>query len=869
MGVVTLRRVRAKPVWVLQGRGPGRVPLAALLLVPLLFPAGPPARGEGAGDPANLMEKLREQAKLREQQEEREFRRLVDQGRELLAQRANDRAQRVLARAARLRPNDEECARLLARAEAAAPVAGNGLPATAGSEKLIERLRDEQQSKNALLHVQLGSSLFEADKALKAGDHERAIEHASRVLDSVSYVTDAARAAKLRGDAEAVLAAARAASDKAKAAGLQAAVAEHKSRAAQDKSASLLALNRQGWDLVDQGDGEKALALAEDMLRLEPGNRMATYLAEKARGLLDARGDAAKVRADRKEGERKILDQLDSEFRDFKDAKPKIVLPGKKHPSDIVARSEHPVEAWEQQYRAKLSEPVEAELRNATIAEACRYLSAAADCTMVLDPSVAKDTRRLNFPKMSLSLENWLRWICRFTKASYTLRDHAILVTTRGGVLDQPLTRSYDLSNLLIPTRAIRTAFNGGTQTDDQAPRARDLAAGRPEPREEEAKPVPEDAAGEAWVRFIRNTVSPETWEDPTKDLGKEAVLQARQPYTINYRNGRIVVVHVPDVHEQIERLLSDFRRSRNLQVHIFSRFLVVSTDFLEQYSLDLVGQGFNLADYDVTLGPTIDPVTGVVMTPTATDSVYGFVGKPNDPWQQGLNPPRSSVVGYLYNDSGVSVGGEGELGLGAGDPLTIRCARMGSHACNALLQTAVKRRKGTVLSAPRLTCFNTQRANFQAVTNYNYVRSLNSDGEPEIGNVPDGIIFDVQPFVSSDRRYITLILQPQMRTLRNSSTLQTSGLTYAAAGLIAYRRVNLPDTELRSIATTVTIPDGGTMLVGGLSTVRERSGEAGVPLMHDIPLLKFLFREWTQFDSRNSLLVLVTAEIVPDIFEE
>jgi type II secretory pathway component GspD/PulD (secretin) len=66
-----------------------------------------------------------------------------------------------------------------------------------------------------------------------------------------------------------------------------------------------------------------------------------------------------------------------------------------------------------------------------------------------------------------------------------------------------------------------------------------------------------------------------------------------------------------------------------------------------------------------------------------------------------------------------------------------------------------------------------------------------------------------------------------------------------------------------------VTIPDGGTMLVGGLSTVRERSGEAGVPLMHDIPLLKFLFREWTQFDSRNSLLVLVTAEIVPDIFEE
>ncbi len=348
--------------------------------------------------------------------------------------------------------------------------------------------------------------------------------------------------------------------------------------------------------------------------------------------------------------------------------------------------------------------------------------------------------------------------------------------------------------------------------------------------------------------------MAPDTWEEPNKDMVK----QARPGYTINYRNGRIVVVHTPEVHEQIERLLNDFRRARNLQVHIFARFLVVQTDFLERYDLDLVGQGFDLATHDLTLG-----------TGTTGPEGYGYVSDPTDMWQTGATPPRKSLIGYLYNDSGVALGGEGELGLGAGDPLTIRCAKMGSHACNALLTAAVKRRKGTVLTAPRLTCFNTQRANFQAVTNYNYIRSLNSDGEPEIGNVPDGIIFDVQPFVSSDRRYITLVLQPQMRTLMNSSTLQTSGFTYATTGLLAYRRVNLPDTVLRSIATTVTIPDGGTMLVGGLATVRERSGEASVPILHDLPLLKYLFREWTQFDSRESLLILVTAEIVPDIFEE
>ncbi|HUT36187.1 MAG TPA: hypothetical protein VNE39_22050 [Planctomycetota bacterium] len=820
-----------------------------VFVLPLLLPVAPPARGEGAADPASVLESLREKRKLQAQEEERQFRRLVEEGRGLLAQHAYDQAKRVLAQAAKMRPADDECARLLAQA-------GAVNPATATSEKLIERLKDEQHSKNALLHVQLGGSLFEAEKALKAGDHARALECAQRVLDSVAYVTEADRAARLRADAEAVLAAARAASDKAKADNVQAVLAQHKARAAQDKSASLLALNRQGWDHIEGGDGEKALADADEMLRIEPGNRQAIYLRQKAGRIAGKDKDVVALKAEREETTRKLLvDQLNDEMIVPKDAKAKIVLSGKRHPKDFVARDEHPIEAWEQQYRAKLRTDVEVELRDATIADACRYLSAAADCTMVLDPSVARDTRRLTLPKMTMSLEHALRWVCRFTKATYTLRDHAILVTTRGGLLDEPVTKNYDLSSLLIPTRCIRTAFNGGSQADDQSGGAREIvASSRPAFREEETSVVAEDAVGETWVRFIRSTVAPETWEEANRD----AVAQARQPYTINYRNGRIVVVHTPEVHEQVERLLNDFRRARNLQVHIFARFLVIQTDFLERYDLDLVGQGFDLANDDVTLA-----------TGTSGPGVYGFVSEPADLWQTGATPPRHSIIGYLFNDSGVSLGGEGELGLGAGDALSIRCSRMGSRACNALLQAAVKRRKGTVLTAPRLTCFNTQRANFQAVTNYNYIRSLNSDGEPEIGNVPDGIIFDVQPFVSSDRRYITLVLQPQMRTLRNSSTLQTAGFTYASTGLLAYRRVNLPDTELRSIATTVTIPDGGTMLVGGLSTVRERSGEAGVPILHDIPLLRYLFREWTQFDSRQSLIVLVTAEIVPDIFEE
>ena len=816
------------------------------LVVPLFAAAAPVGRAEGANDPASVLEQLREKRKQEDARQERDFQALIEQGRAFLGQQAHEDAKRVLTQAARLRPGDEACARLLAQAGAASPAAA--------PDKLLTDIREQHQSKDTMLQVQLGASLFEAEKALKAGDHARALEHAERVLEGVAYVTEADRAARLRAQADTIAASARKAAERTQASDLQNAVAAHKERATEDKAATLATLKRQGWVLRDTGEPDKALNVADEMLRLDPGNRQALYLRQEARRIAGAKDDVATIKKERKDLENKLLiNQLEEEMTVPKDAKAKIVLPGNKKAGDLVKLSVNSMEPWERELRAKLNEAVEVDFKETTLADACRALARAADCTVMVDPSVANDSRRFTLPKMKVSLEHALRWVCRFGKCSFSLRDHAILVTTPGGVLDEPVTKYYDIASLLAPGRNVKTTFNGGTQADNHTAGIRDLVASTQSAGSDpERDPVAEDAMGQGWARFIRSTVAPETWEEP----GKDDVRQQASGYTINYRNGRIVIVHTPEVQEQVERLLNDFRRARTLQVHILARFLVVQTDFLEQYNLDLVGPNFDLAADELTLGTGTSPAAN-----------YGYVSEPTDLWQTGGTPPEKSRIGYLFNDSRVSVGGEGELN-GTG-PLEIRWAHAGRRTVNALLQAVAKRRKGTILAAPRLTCFNTQRANFQAITNYNYVRSINSDGEPQIGNVPDGIVFDVQPFVSTDRRYITLVLQPQMRTLRNRE-FQNQAFEYATGVTVPIiRRVNLPDTELRSLATTVTIPDGATMLVGGLSVVRERSGEGSVPFLHDIPLLKYIFREWTSFDTRNSLVVLVTAEIVPDIFEE
>ena len=64
-------------------------------------------------------------------------------------------------------------------------------------------------------------------------------------------------------------------------------------------------------------------------------------------------------------------------------------------------------------------------------------------------------------------------------------------------------------------------------------------------------------------------------------------------------------------------------------------------------------------------------------------------------------------------------------------------------------------------------------------------------------------------------------------------------------------------------------MPNGGTMLIGGLTEVESRDSAAGIPFVEHIPLLGKIFRSTDQLAGRRTLLMLLTAETVKDIFED
>ena len=71
-----------------------------------------------------------------------------------------------------------------------------------------------------------------------------------------------------------------------------------------------------------------------------------------------------------------------------------------------------------------------------------------------------------------------------------------------------------------------------------------------------------------------------------------------------------------------------------------------------------------------------------------------------------------------------------------------------------------------------------------------------------------------------------------------------------------------MPNLRVTSFATTVRVPDGGTVLLGGLRQVLTRERRAEIPLLSQLPLLSFFFKQEGVADENRSLMVMVRAWI-------
>jgi general secretion pathway protein D len=367
----------------------------------------------------------------------------------------------------------------------------------------------------------------------------------------------------------------------------------------------------------------------------------------------------------------------------------------------------------------------------------------------------------------------------------------------------------------------------------------------------EEAAPEQVFQAG-SLADLIMNRVQPASW---APELGT----------SIEERNGKLVVMQKPEVHRIISQLLQRFREAQTLQVMVQSRFVEVRESFLEDIGVDFADLPNGVTSPSMTFGGSswnLDPMHPFAPTGSSTGMVYsdqrGVPGYPTnheyDYWV------RSTSFNNRLYPYGSRLPYSTDPGSGEGGTFQFRF--VGNVVAQAILHALKKEEHGDLLLAPRLTMYNNQRAYVMSVIQHPYIADYDVAGvtyDPVLNTIMTGTILDVKPTVSHDRRYVTLTMQP-------STADQLDWETQYIVGAGVYP-IQLPNIRLRSVRTTVIVPDGGSVLLSGLMTDVTFNSAAGVPFFSDLPILGRLFGSDLKQREKINLIVLVTTKLI--LFEE
>ncbi|WP_372371251.1 hypothetical protein [Candidatus Uabimicrobium sp. HlEnr_7] len=514
----------------------------------------------------------------------------------------------------------------------------------------------------------------------------------------------------------------------------------------------------------------------------------------------------------------------------------------------------------------------------APLPEVIDFLRTTTGLNIIIAPSVftefpEEEALKVEITVKELKLSSILNLILANNDLTYRVNNGVVIISTKTDATEKAVLDLYDVRDLT------------GKLTDFAGPEL-DLAEINPNEQSvgvqlQENDEAPESAITEEQLTdLIKSNIDKKSWDENDR--------------SIDARGGTLIIRQSKPVHKKIRNLLEDLRTSTGILVTVEARFIDVTDDFLEDVGVDWRGLGAvavsglgEFAEDDVnpennnnviaagevgvndTIGAEFRRLDDFIFDATAGDqdgvigtgSAAGFFGLTGD------NVETKQRIENLFNQTL----GDGATFRETGG-LSLQLAYVDDIELQAILKAVRKKARSNVVNAPLLTLFNTQRGNVTIITQRSFIQDFDVEvatnaviADPIIGTFQEGVVLDVRPTVSADRKYVTLELQPTLAVNFDIRELQTE-LGNAAAGAVT---IQFPDIELTKIRTTVTIPDGGTLLIGGLAQSRRVDQMSGVPILSDLPLVSFLTSRKGQSTQKLQKLILIKAKIIlPEEYE-
>jgi general secretion pathway protein D len=577
----------------------------------------------------------------------------------------------------------------------------------------------------------------------------------------------------------------------------------------------------------------------------------------------------------------------------------------------------------ELEIRRKLKTPVLPSYNDMPLSEVVDGLSKLAGINIHLDPrglsqeGVQSDVPvTLNLGR-EISLESALNLILEPLHLTYMIKDEVLKITSEQIRDGELVRRVYNVADLVIPIPNFVPSSNMGLQglINDAYANMPFSNGARPNgpvamvPQAPAGGAVPGNALAQQFINntpgqsstpmgggpgglggaanadfdslidLIVSTVEYDSWMENGSGQGEI------QEFATNLS---LVVSQTQNVHEQIVDLLEQLRRLQDLQVTIEVRFIQLSDSFFEKIGVDF---DFNIEDGSAIANLTNTP--GSVFEPSRASATVGISGNPTglaDPlpdFTVDLDVPFRNNSFALAQPAIGSPQDVGQFGF----------AILSDIEAFFLINASQGDVRANTLQAPKVTLFNGQQGIVADTALRPFVISVipvvgefAAAQQPVIVVLSEGTLLTVQAVVSDDRKYVRLTLVPFFSQIGDVDTFTFEGSETTSSSSSSTDEdedgeeeeqdeeetvtrsgttVQLPTFEIITVATTVSVPDGGTVLLGGIKRLREQRNEFGVPLLGKIPYVDRLFRNVGIGRETESLMMMVTPHIIIQEEEE
>ncbi len=169
------------------------------------------------------------------------------------------------------------------------------------------------------------------------------------------------------------------------------------------------------------------------------------------------------------------------------------------------------------------------------------------------------------------------------------------------------------------------------------------------------------------------------------------------------------------------------------------------------------------------------------------------------------------------------------------------------------LLNALASNNRATILSSPRIVARNGEIATIQVGQEVPIITSQQTT--PVTGNTgilqtvqyrSTGVILKVRPVIHSGNE-IDLDVSQEVSAAQSTTTGVATSPTFGT----------------RKVETKLSLKEGSTVLLGGLISDDRSSGDAGIPLLKNIPIIGQAFRTNTWKGDRTELIILITPYII------